>query len=328
MNTLGQYISEKLHIDKNINVAKEEFKKGQKIFCFSSIAVFQENDIKIYNPFTFISIKDDKFTYKTDKGKIITRSFFINSNGYIEAFTGQSFAIMLLPKDGIKFLKYIYNHEITKEFLYKYFDKYDEWLDDNPLTTSISQAGIKFIAKELDDVDITEKLHVDNTTEKQQKNSLYLKHDLDEYLVDDNCILVYHCNEDKTNKLEERVNLEVIKITRINKKLKNIVYSYKNQVRVNFTGIFSYDIDENKNYLLDKNYNKNLNFNKAFILPHKESIELMEDILKHPGKMDFYGILENKKSDLLNIYKGRTPDSQQLSEIRTHQILNELKHNE
>lgn len=328
MNTLGQYISEKLHIDKNINVTKEKFKKGQKIFCFSSIGEFQENEIKIYNPFTFISIKDDKFTYKTDKGKIITHSFFINSNGYIETFTGQTFAIMLLPKEGIKFLKYIYNHEITKEFLYKYFDKYDEWLDDNPLTTSISKTGIKFIAKELDDVDITEKLHVDNTTEKQQKNSLYLKHNLDEYLVDDNCILVHHCNEDKVNNMEERANLKIIKISRINKKLNNITYTYKNSVGVKFNGIFSYEIDEDKNYLFCKDYDKNLKFNKAFLLPHNESILLMEHILKNEQKMDFYKILENKKGDLLNIYKGRMPDSPRLSHIRTHQILNELKYNE
>lgn len=166
MKALINYITEKLHLNKNINI-NTEFVKGDKIFCVSVEQFFEKCNVKIYNPFTFLSLKNNELTYNTKypedtkNGKNITRTVFLNSNGYYEMKRIKTTALIMSQTDGIDFLEDLLHSNITVDFLFKYFDEEDEYFNDYPLSyDTISDRRIKNLIDIYNDNNITEKLHL------------------------------------------------------------------------------------------------------------------------------------------------------------------------
>lgn len=85
MRNITNYILEKLHLNKNINII--HFEKGDKVSCLS--LYFNNNwdkkiELRISEPFIIKSINDDNITYTTTADKDITYKYYINSNGYYQ----------------------------------------------------------------------------------------------------------------------------------------------------------------------------------------------------------------------------------------------------
>lgn len=149
MKALINYITEKLHLNKDIKI-NTEFVKGDKIFCVSIESFFKKYNIKIYEPFTFLSLKNNELTYNTKypedtkDGKNITRTVFLNSNGYYEMKRNSTTALIMSQTAGIDFLEDLLHSDINVDFLFKYFDEEDEYFNDYPLSyDAISDRRIK-----------------------------------------------------------------------------------------------------------------------------------------------------------------------------------------
>ena len=164
-------VTEKLHLNKDIKI-NTEFTKGDKIFCVSIEFYFKKYHIKIYDPFTFLSLKNNELTYNTsypqdtkNGGKDITRTVFLNSNGYYEMKRNSTTALIMSQTDGINFLEDLLHSNIDVDFLFKYFDKEDEYFNDYPLSyDTINDQRIKNLIDIFNEEQVTEKLHLDKET--------------------------------------------------------------------------------------------------------------------------------------------------------------------
>ena len=164
MKDINRYIIEKLHLNKDIEVANDkELKKDDEFFCISADIMFGEINIKLYNPMTFKKITEKKITYITDAGKTLTKEYFINSNGFYEMKPNGSFTAIAMTVDyGIELLeKILKSEEVDKNFLYKYFDKEDEWIDDYSIKKDYTNDTVRKIINSLKTEDyVSEKLHL------------------------------------------------------------------------------------------------------------------------------------------------------------------------
>lgn len=169
MKRINLYIIEKLHLNKDIEVTKDkELKKDNEFFCISTDIRFNEINIKLYNPMTVKKITEKEITYITDANKTLTKEYFINSNGFYEMKPNSSFTAICMPIDyGIELLESLLKEDITREFLYKYFDEEDEWIDDYPIKPDYTKDEVR---KRIDILKtenyIDEKLHLNKDYEK------------------------------------------------------------------------------------------------------------------------------------------------------------------
>lgn len=169
MKRIDLYIIEKLHLNKDIEVTKDkELKKGDEFFCISTDIRFMEINIKLYNQMTVKKITEKEITYITDASKTLTKEYFINSNGFYELKPSSSFTAICMPIDyGIELLESLLKEDITKEFLYRYFDEEDEWIDDYPLKPDYTKDEVRKLIDRLKTEDyIDEKLHLNKDYEK------------------------------------------------------------------------------------------------------------------------------------------------------------------
>ena len=85
MRNITNYILEKLHLNKDINII--HFAEGDKV---SYLSLYFNNDwdkkiqLRIHEPFIIKSIDDDNITYTTTDNRDITYKCYINSNGYYQ----------------------------------------------------------------------------------------------------------------------------------------------------------------------------------------------------------------------------------------------------
>ena len=131
MNNLSTYIVEKLHLNKDIKMTSDNFKKDEEFLCIGLyINSDKEINIKLYN-FIFESFKElssnNEFSYIVSDGRIITKKVFKNNNGYYE-YSSKNYrkhgdyisAIFLDKKDSIIFLNSLLNNKFN---IHNYFDK-------------------------------------------------------------------------------------------------------------------------------------------------------------------------------------------------------------
>ena len=164
MKGITSYIIEKLHLNKDIKIFNDKkIKKDDDFFVISADIHSGDIGVKIYNKMTVKKITDKEITYITNKNKTLTKEYFINSNEFYELKASNSCTAICMPVSyGIELLKTLLKEDITKEFLYKYFDEYDEWIDDYPLNPTYTDNDIKSIIKELETEYVIEKLKLND----------------------------------------------------------------------------------------------------------------------------------------------------------------------
>ena len=150
MKEINAYIIEKLNLTKDIHINRQqELKKGDKIFCVSLDYYFKEYTLKLYDPFTFIEIKNNSIRYNTkypadqENGKNMSHIFDINSNGYYEIKKSNTTALIMTSEDAVDFLKDILDNNVTPKLLFKYFDEEDEFINDAPIIEGFNNKIIK-----------------------------------------------------------------------------------------------------------------------------------------------------------------------------------------
>lgn len=150
MKNIYQYIVEKLKINKDTKIKRQHtFNNGDKILCISLQHFIKENHCRIYC-LTCISFKNNNLTYKTDKGKTLTKCVFLNSNNFYEHHTDEVTAIFMNKYDALEILSEI-NLKFSDNYLYKnYYDKEDEFIFDNKLVKTFTEERINYIKNELE----------------------------------------------------------------------------------------------------------------------------------------------------------------------------------
>ena len=160
MNNLREYIIEKLHINKDINPPKIDFKKDEKILILSIYCKEDYGYIRLY-VFPFTDIKKESngrtvISYKNSMGSIVTQNAKINSKGYYEvniADVGATIHAVFLPTDyGIDFLDKDLENYNDRNNIYKYFDDDQTFIDkiyDNEISVYDSDDEIKEIKRQL-----------------------------------------------------------------------------------------------------------------------------------------------------------------------------------
>jgi len=225
MININTYITEKLHLNKDIKVSKvsHDLKNGDFFFIISLNYWGGDYEVEIYYPFEVISKSNGNLKYKTNADKIVNNDFIINSNNYIEfKFKTQS-AVIVNVSTAISILEKIVSedYKISKEILYDYFDINDvKLLDKFPNTISFGILKVDKILAAFKKIEtITEKLHLDKDIKVSSK-------------------------EDIVDKIVSLLNFEIYEKI-INGTIKNLISEWVDE----------YNVEEIKSYipLMDKN---------------------------------------------------------------------------
>ena len=134
---------------------------------------------------------------------------------------------------------------------------------------------------------------------KAEPETLYKYHDGTDYKAGEVCALVYSYIP-ITAHLDPCTYIKLVKIKSKFNNTKFIKYSYKNFNNDELHGDFYYTEKSKLNYIFNKYY-KEGQFDKAFLLPNKESIELLQHIIENGAKMDYGKIFFNDTSKILPV---------------------------
>ena len=156
MKQIDLYITEKLHLNKDISICK--LHKGDRFFAISAAIRADEISLSIHQPFTVLQITDTHIKYETNLGKKIEHKYFINSNGFIEIKPLDTMSsVFMTIEDGIHYIKNcILGRGSVQLEMFNYFDKEDEWINDYELYKNYTQDSAKELLKELETEDLDE----------------------------------------------------------------------------------------------------------------------------------------------------------------------------
>ena len=140
MNNLSQYIFEKLHLDKDIDITDDyyNFSIGDKCILIS-LEHLGGMHICVHPICTIKNISKNQITYVKDYEQI-NDDIFINSNSFIEwkSNYNNNSAIFLPISIGYELIKKLFknynNSDKDKDELLNYFDKNDTFIFDNEYT--------------------------------------------------------------------------------------------------------------------------------------------------------------------------------------------------
>lgn len=155
MKNINLYITEKLHLNKDIEEVDNTLKEGDPIFeawfeawedeesgdVFDTLRVVAERDL-------FVSLKDDKLITRWDHKKYSNEDewdVFINKFGYIERKTFGG--IFLSFKDAKNFLEELIKTDTCKEACDKVLSQYFETKDNKPISNVKAMADNNSLKK-------------------------------------------------------------------------------------------------------------------------------------------------------------------------------------
>jgi len=148
---------------------------------------------------------------------------------------------------------------------------------------------------------IIEKLKLNKDT-KEEPKTLYKYHSGVDYKAGEVCALVYSYIPSINTYKDPCTYIKLVKIKAKFDNAKFIKYSYKNFHDDELHGDFYYVEKDKLNYIFNKYY-KEGQFDKAFLLPNKESIELLEHIIENKAKMDYEKIFFNSEGEMLPVIR-------------------------
>lgn len=134
---------------------------------------------------------------------------------------------------------------------------------------------------------------------KAEPETLYKYHDGADYKAGEVCALVYSYVP-ITARMDPCTYIKIVKIKAKFDNAKFIKYSYKNFHNDELHGDFYYTEKSKLNYIFNKHY-KEGQFDKAFLLPNKESIELLQHIIENKAKMDYEKIFFNESGEMIPV---------------------------